>query len=203
MSQAGARSRAALDVEFLYHGSLAKKQNRHPAPPTKWVTIIGNPKPGTVQGKNMTTSPKTRDLARCLLNYEVVSAKSSESMESAALSVYEKLRQSLSAFAGVAAFETLAFRALTQAKSEAPGLWAVQVAEGGSLQGLGEFELQNGINKDLANEFPVGEGGIILIARLLGLLLIFLGEALTLSLLRNAWPGAALDDHNSGNGRKA
>jgi hypothetical protein len=151
----------------------------------------------------MTNSPKTRDLARCLLSYEAGSIKSSESMESATLSVYEKLRQSLSAFAGVAAFESLAFRALTQAKSEAPGLWAVQVTEGGSLQGLGEFEPQTEIDKDLAGEFRAGEGGIILIARLLGLLLIFLGEAITLSLLRNAWPGAAFDDRSLGNGREA
>jgi hypothetical protein len=124
-------------------------------------------------------------------------------MESVTLSVYEKLRQSLSAFAGVAAFEALAFRALTQAKSEAPSLWAVQVTEDGSLQGLGEFEPQIDIDKDLAGKFPAGEGGIILIARLLGLLLTFLGEALTLSLLRVTWPGAALDDCNSENGRKA
>ena len=151
----------------------------------------------------MTTSPKTRDLARWLLNYEAVSAKSSESMESVTLSVYEKLRQSLSAFAGVAAFEALAFRALTQAKSEAPSLWAVQVTEDGSLQGLGEFEPQIDIDKDLAGKFPAGEGGIILIARLLGLLLTFLGEALTLSLLRNTWPGEPFDDRNAGNGRKA
>ena len=151
----------------------------------------------------MTTSPKTRDLALCLLNYEAVSAKSSESMESATLSVYEKLRQSLSVFAGVAAFESLAFRALTQAKSEAPSLWAVQVAEGGSLQGLGEFEPQIDMDKDLADKFPAGDGGIVLIARLLGLLLIFLGEASTLSLLRNAWPSEAFDDRNSEHGRKA
>ena len=52
-------------------------------------------------------------------------------------------------------------------------------------------------------EIQVNEGGVILIARLLGLLLIFLGEALTLSLLRDAWPGAAFDDRNSGNGRKS
>jgi len=117
-----------------------------------------------------------RYLARYLLTYEGMSAKSSESMESATLCVYEKLRQSLSAFAGVAAFESLAFRALTQAKSEAPSLWAVQIAADGSLQGLGEFEPQIDIDKDLA-----GEGGTILIDRLLGLLLIFLGEALTLS----------------------
>jgi hypothetical protein len=138
-----------------------------------------------------------RYLARYLLTYEGMSAKSSESMESATLCVYEKLRQSLSAFAGVAAFESLAFRALTQAKSEAPSLWAVQIAADGSLHGLGEFEPQIDIDKDLA-----GEGGTILIDRLLGLLLIFLGEALTLSLLRLAWPGAALDDCNSENGRK-
>jgi hypothetical protein len=138
-----------------------------------------------------------RYLARYLLTYEGMSAKSSESMESATLCVYEKLRQSLSALAGVAAFESLAFRALTQAKSEAPSLWAVQIAADGSLQGLGEFEPQIDIDKDLA-----GEGGTILIDRLLGLLLIFLGEALTLSLLRLAWPGAALDDCNSENGRK-
>jgi hypothetical protein len=48
-----------------------------------------------------------------------------------------------------------------------------------------------------------GEGGIILIARLLGLLRIFLGETLTLSLLRNAWPGEAFDDSNSAHGRKS
>jgi hypothetical protein len=124
-------------------------------------------------------------------------------MESATLGVYEKLRQSLSAFAGVAAFESLAFRALTQAKSEAPSLWAVKVTEDGSLQGLGEFEPQIDVDKDLVGKFPAGEGGIILIARLLGLLLIFLGEALTLSLLRVTWPGATLDDCNSENGREA
>jgi hypothetical protein len=144
-----------------------------------------------------------RDLAHRLLAFEVVAGKTSEPVEFATLRVYEKLRQSLSVFAGVAAFESLAFRALTQAKSEAPSLWAVQVAEGGSLQGLGEFEPQIDMDKDLSGEFPAGDGGIVLIARLLGLLLIFLGEALTLSLLRNEWPGEAFDDRNSIHGRKA
>ncbi len=152
---------------------------------------------------NMTTPPKMRDLAHRLLAYEAVAGKSSEPMESPTLRVYEKLRTSLSIFAGVAAFESLAFRALTQAKSEAPHLWAVQVAAGGSLQGLGEFEPQIEMDKDLAGEFPGDDGGIVLIARLLGLLRIFLGEALTLSLLRNAWPGEVYDDRNSVHGRKA
>jgi hypothetical protein len=144
-------------------------------------------------GLNMTTPSKTRDLAHRLLTYESIAGKASEPIESATLRVYEKLRQSLGAFAGVAAFESIAFRALTQAKSEAPDLWAVQVAADGSLQGLGEFEPQIDSNKVRTGEYPAG---IILIARLLGLLLIFLGEALTLSLLRNAWPSAVFDDRN-------
>ena len=47
------------------------------------------------------------------------------------------------------------------------------------------------------------EGGIVLIARLLGLLLIFIGEALTLTLISDLWPDAALDEFSSGKGRKA
>jgi hypothetical protein len=92
---------------------------------------------------------------------------------------------------------------LTQAKSEAPSLWAARVAADGSLQGLSEFEPQNDMDKELSGELYAGDGGIVLIARLLRLLLVFLGEALTLSLLRNAWPDATFDDRNSGNRRKA
>jgi hypothetical protein len=86
---------------------------------------------------------------------------------------------------------------LALAKPEAPSLNAAQVAGDGALQGLSEIETQIDLNRD-----PADEEGIILIARLLGLLRIFLGEALTLSLLRNAWPGEAFDDGNAGNGRK-
>jgi hypothetical protein len=144
-----------------------------------------------------------RALAECLLACEAMPAEFSESMNYATLRVYEKLRQSLSTFAGVAAFESLAFRALVQARSEDPGLWAVQVAPDGSLQGLGWSKSQTDIDKDLASEFPANEGGIILIARLLGLLVIFLGESLTLSLLRAKWPEAAPDKCTSENGRTA
>jgi hypothetical protein len=144
-----------------------------------------------------------RGLAHRLLAYEAIAARPSESPEAVTLRVYEKLRQGLIEFAGVASFQSLAFRALTQAKSEAPGLWAVQVAEDGSLQGLGEFEDPTNIDQDRAGGSPTAEEGAILISRLLGLLLLFLGEALTLSLLQVTWPGAALDGRSSENGRKA
>ena len=146
----------------------------------------------------MTASPEMRDLAHCLLTYEAIGSKVSEPVESATLRVYEKLRQSLGEFVGVAGFYSLASRALALAKPEAPSLNAARVSGDGALQGLGEIETQIDMDNDLA-----GEGGIILIARLLGLLRIFLGEALTLSLLRNSWPGEAFDDRNSMHGRNA
>ncbi len=146
----------------------------------------------------MTMSPEMRDLARRLLAYEAKVSKTSEPVESATLHVYEKLRQCLVAFVGVAGFQSLASRALTLARPEAPSLSVARVAADGSLQGLGEIETQIDMDKDRA-----GEEGIILITRLLGLLRIFLGEALTLSLLRNAWPDATFNDRSSVNGRKA
>jgi hypothetical protein len=144
-----------------------------------------------------------RDLARCLLAYEVVPGKTSEPAESATLRVYEKLRQGLGEVAGTAGFQSLASRALALARAEAPSLGAARIAADGSLQGLGEIEHQMDTDKDRADESPTGDGGTILISRLIGLLLLFLGEALTLSLLRVTWPGTALDDCSSENGRKA
>jgi hypothetical protein len=139
-----------------------------------------------------------RDLAHRLLTYEDAAGKTSEPVEASTLRVYEKLRHGLGEFVGIAGFQLLASRALTLARPDIPSLSAVRITEDGSLQGLGAIENQFDIEKDQANE-----GGIILIARLLGLLRLFLGEALTLSLLRNTWPGEALDDRNSGNGRTA
>lgn len=144
----------------------------------------------------MTAAPEMRDLAHRLLTYEAGLGKSVGPAESATLRVYEKLRQGLIEFAGVAGFQSLASRALTLARTEAPSLSAARVSTDGSLQGLGEREQAMDIDKDQA-----GEAGIILIARLLSLLFIFIGESLTLSLLRVTWPGEALNDCNSENRR--
>jgi len=146
----------------------------------------------------MTTLPETRDLAQRLLSYEASAGDTSEPVESTTLRVYQKLRQSLGELAGSAGFHALASRALTLARSEVPSLSAVQVGTDGNLEGMSALEPSIKVEQD-----RVHEGGVILISRLLGLLFIFLGEALTLSLLRDAWPGAAFDDRNSGNGRKS
>jgi hypothetical protein len=59
------------------------------------------------------------------------------------------------------------------------------------------------MDKDRGGDYQAGEGGVILIARLLGLLQVFLGEALTLTLLRHTWPAIAFNDRNAGNRRKS
>jgi len=115
-------------------------------------------------------------------------------MESATLRVYDKLRQGLGEFAGVASFQSLASRALVLARTEAPSLSAVRVSADGALLGLGQ--VQGKIELPDMDKDQAGEGGIILIARLLGLLLLLLGESLTLSLLQFTWPGAVLEDRN-------
>jgi hypothetical protein len=151
----------------------------------------------------MTATPEMRDFAHRLLTYEADAGKASEPMDSPTLRVYEKMRQSLNEFVGVAGFLSLATRALALAKREAPSLGTARITADGTLQGLGEREPQLDIDRERAGEYPSSEGGIILIARILGLLRLFLGEALTFSLLRNAWPGEVFDDQSSANGRKA
>lgn len=148
-------------------------------------------------GLNMTAAPGMLDLARRLVSYEAGKGKASEPMESPTLRVYEKLRATLGEFIGAAAFRTLASRALALARPETSSLNSTRITDDGPLQGEGEIENQFEIDDDDA----VG-GGVILIARLLGLLRISIGESVTLSLLRNAWPGEILNDLNNVLGRK-
>ena len=140
--------------------------------------------------------PETRHLAQRLLAYEGVAGKNSEPAASAAFRVCERLRHPLTTLAGVDGFRSLLSRALTLARAEAPSLSAVQLAADGSLQGLDELVPQ--IDKDQATE-----GGAILIAQLIGLLLTFIGEGLTLRLVQDVWPEAAFDGHASEKERKA
>ena len=129
---------------------------------------------------------ESRHLAQRLLAYEAVAGESSEPAESAAFRVCAKLRRPLITLAGVDGFRSLLSRALTLAKAEAPSLSAVQVAADGSVKGLDELALQT--EKEQARD-----GGVILIAQLIGLLRTFIGEGLTLRLVQDVWPEAALD----------
>jgi hypothetical protein len=136
--------------------------------------------------KEIVSLSESRYLAQRLLTYEAVAAGNSDPAESAAFRVCAKLRRPLTTLAGVAGFRSLLSRALTLARADAPSLSAVQVGADGSLRGLDELEPQ--INKEQARE-----GGALLIAQLIGLLLTFIGEGLTLRLVQDVWPGATFN----------
>ena len=96
---------------------------------------------------------------------------------------------------GNGGFRALLSRALALANAEVPWLRAVQVKADGSLEGLEELHAQ--LDPD---EFF--EGRVVLLAQLLGLLVAFIGENLTLRLVREVWPKVPLDDLDFGNGGK-
>ena len=106
----------------------------------------------------MTALPEMRDLAQRLLSYEADGRNTSGSMESSILAVYDKLRKRLGELAGSAGFQALASRALTLARSEVPGLSAVEVAADGSLEGMNATGSPADAEKNRAHE-----GGVVLI----------------------------------------
>ena len=139
--------------------------------------------------------PISRQLALRLLAYEAAAPRSSEPTKSAASRVYEKLRVSLCALAGVAGFHSLLSCALRLTRAEVPTLRGVQLAEDGSLQGLDAL----GPQKDQGH---ANEGGAILIAHLLGLLITFVGVGVTSRLVQDVWPEVAFHDGGSGKEQK-
>ena len=78
-------------------------------------------------------------------------------------------------------------RALALAREEVPWLRAVRARTDGSLEKLTEGHAQVDREKAL-------EGRIVLLAQLLGLIGTFIGEDLTMQLIRDAWPKLVLND---------
>jgi hypothetical protein len=87
--------------------------------------------------------------------------------------VCEKLRRPLVHLVGVGGFSSLLQRALSLAQRESPALARVEVLSDGGMAGL---------------EGPAVEAVPILIAHLIQLLITFIGESLTRTLLQDIWP---------------
>ena len=125
------------------------------------------------------TTPAFRDLARRLVDLEVRGVGDSVGRGGAA-KVCENLRLQLTKLAGVAGYHSLVSRAVATARIEATVLQNVSVRSDGAVEGLEEVE-----NTDF-------DATVALVAHLLSLLVTFVGEPLTLSLVGNAWPEIAL-----------
>ena len=137
-----------------------------------------------------TASPAIRDFARRLIALE---AARDEPPAGGAVRVCEMLRLPLARLAGEAGFRSLMSRALAMAKAEVPSLVAVQVRADGSLEGPDGA----GHNQDSG---AVGEAGVVIVAQLLGLLVTFIGEPLTLRLVRDTWPDVSATGVDAGSG---
>lgn len=135
-------------------------------------------------------TPRLKVFARRLVVHETAATKSAGAQKSAAFRVCEKLRQPLSRLAGVAGFRSLLSRALALTNDEARWMKAIQVKADGSLEGLEEAQAQ-------LSETEIAEGEVVLIAQLIGLLVTFIGEELTLRLVQESWPDAPFDDMNA------
>ncbi len=139
-------------------------------------------------------SPISRELAQALIVLEASRKKKpgvrrgadvpAISQAESVARVCEKLRVVLTGFAGTAGFRTLLLRALTLARAQEQSLTVLQVLEDGSLSG---FENLRG-KSNLAATESIGLGGQLLVAQLLDLLVIFIGQPLMQQLVRSAWP---------------
>ncbi len=123
-------------------------------------------------------APAAQDLARRLLTLEA--GADNALVVHALLRTFEKLRVNLTKMIGGAGFQALLTRALALAQLEAAWLTAVQVEPKGMLAGFEE-------NAHAQSPEEAMEGGTVLLAQILGLLILFVGEALTFHILHDIW----------------
>jgi hypothetical protein len=124
---------------------------------------------------------KEKESARQLLACEAAVRHPTDAKDSAAFRVCEKLRGPLGTLMGVGGFHSLQSRALALAWAEFRWLRPLEIKADGALEGLGKLEV--GLDPR-----SVAEGEVVLVSKLLGLLVTFIGPALTLRLLRDIWP---------------
>lgn len=136
-----------------------------------------------------TPSPPIRDLARRLLAVEAARQSAADARVPEAVRVCEKLRISISRFAGVDGFTALLRRALVLAQAEVPALKGSTWQPDGSMEGLEKFVAEAGNSGVRA-----GDAAVAITAHLLGLLVTFIGESLTVRLACEAWPEVSLDE---------
>jgi hypothetical protein len=134
-----------------------------------------------------------RNFAQRLIANETSEVKCSATNTPAAFQVCEKLRAHLATLMGNAGFAALLSRALALANAEVPWLRAVRVEANGTWGGLAELPAQ-------LDPAVYSEGGETLVAHLLGLLVAFIGEDVTLRLAREIWPEIPLSGLDFGKG---
>jgi len=131
---------------------------------------------------------KLRSYAVSLIRHEAAVIPSSPAHLANILPVTDKLRPLLVNFMGRAGYHALLSRALSLAREEAPWLCDVTITSDGSLETFDELA-------DKHESAEVIDGSEILLAHLVSLLVAFIGEALTLRLVRELWQDFPIDNN--------
>ena len=126
-------------------------------------------------------TPAIRDLARLLLMLEANRSAPPAEQVQVTLSVFTNVRTYLSRIVGVAGFQALLARALALATAEMAWLETVRVQDDATLMGFTEAAQRQPAK-------AVTAGSIALLSQLIGLLVIFIGDTLTLRLVQDIWP---------------
>ena len=128
-----------------------------------------------------------RQVAARLIAYEAAGNKSCDPERPPAFYVCEKLRPHLAMLMGKAGFRAVLSRALVVAGAEVRWLAALEVNAEGALSGWDKTEAR-------VTPKELTEGGVHLVAQLLGLLAAFIGDGLTLLLVLDLWPKLSAED---------
>jgi hypothetical protein len=99
------------------------------------------------------------------------------------------MRTHLTTLMGNSGHRALQMRALALAGAEVPWLRGLQVAADGTMEGPDPSGAP--VDPD-----AMTEGGVVLVAQLIGLLVAFIGEWMTLRLVREIWPNLPAGDLN-------
>ena len=130
-------------------------------------------------GDSATGMPK--EFASRLLVHVAAMSKPASGDTSAACRICEELRVPLGKMLGVEGFRSLLSRAQVLASADVPWLKALVIEQDGSFAGMKERKLRLDARATV-------DGELALVGHLLGLLVMFIGPALTLRLLHEVWP---------------
>ena len=128
-----------------------------------------------------------REFAGRLISYGTKADKASATKLQAVFPVIESLRPQLANLLGNAGFRALLARSLALANEEVPWLRALHVNSDGFVDGWDEHTAKVGADETF-------EARVVLLAQLLGLMVAFIGEGLTLQLVRDVWPKLSAND---------
>jgi hypothetical protein len=136
-------------------------------------------------------SSQFREVAGQLMAAEALGNTPAETGNPTLFRAIDTLRPHLSMLMGHGGFQALLARALMLAKAEVPWLTSLRVVAAGELEGLTA-------NRPILDDATFREGELVFLAHLLGLLVAFIGAALTLRLINQLWPQLSFKDADFG-----